>query len=226
MTTKDLHQHFIVEYDKANVISSYPSVLPEEIDIWLNKANNMMINQKFTGNNTRRIAFEGDTKRIADLQGLITTTSITTHTAASFVPNAIIFDLASKSDYLFYILSSVRLNGETPSEVTLVSHEVSKKVYETAINKPWIPRPIVILEDDKLVMFYDTFEHSDVSKAVLDLTYIKKPAVIDILTKADAIYEFTDNLAYELINLAVMLALENIESSRLNAKLKTITLQE
>lgn len=226
MTTANLHQHFKVEYDKANVITAYPSFLPEEIDVWLNKANSMMINQKFTGNNTRRIAFEGDIKRIADLQGLINKAHLTLNTAATFVVNAIIFDLSNIPDYLFYIISSIKLDGKVPSEIILVSHERSKGMYETAINKPWIPKPIAVLEDDKLIVFYDTFEYKDVSKAQLDLTYIKKPAIIDVLKKPTAEYEFGDNIAYEVINLAVVLALENIESTRVSTKADLITLQE
>lgn len=226
MTTTDLHQHFKVEYDKANVISAYPSFLPEEIDIWLNKANNMLVSQKFTGNNTRRVAFEGDTKRISDLQGLIKNVSIVANSAASFTANAILFDFASIGDYLFYIVSTIKLDGTIPSEVILVSHEAAKKVTETAINKPWIPRPVATIAGDKITIYYDTEDNKTTTKASLDLVYVKKPDVIDVLTNPTAVYELSDNVAYEMINLAVLLALENIESPRQGTKLETITLQE
>lgn len=226
MTTINLHQHFKVEYDKANVVSAYPSFLEEEIDVWLNKANNMMINQKFTGNNTRRVAFEGDTKRISDLQGLVANTSIASHTAASFTTNAIRFDLSSVVDYLFYIVSTIRLDGVTPSEVILVGHEAAKKVTETGINKPWIPRPVATIADNKITIYYDTVDNQSVSKASLDLVYIKMPEVIDVLNKPNQEYQLSDNVAYEMINLAVLMALENIESQRMSSKVETITLQE
>lgn len=226
MTTKDLHQHFKVVYDKANVITSYPSFLPEETDIWLNKANNMMINQKFTGNNTRRIAFEGDIKRIADLQKLISNASIDTHTNVSYINNAISFELSTIPDLLFIVSSLIKLDGNTTSEVLITGHEVAKRVMETDINKPWIPRPIATLADDCITVYYDSITHIDVSKATISITYIRKPMLINFISSPDAVYELEDNVAYELIDLAVAIALENIESQRLNTKLQTLTLNE
>lgn len=226
MTTKDLHQQFKVVYDKANVITSYPSFLPEEIDVWINKANIMMINQKFTGNNTRHIAFEGDTKRIADLQKLISNASITTHTNVSSVSNAINFELTTIPDLLFIISSTIKLDGDTTSEIILTGHEAAKKVMETGINKPWIPRPVATISDDTITIYYDRVSNINISRAILNVTYLKQPTLISYVTSPTAIYELDNNVAYEVIDLAVALALENIESQRLNTKLQTLTLNE
>jgi hypothetical protein len=38
MTQNDIYTRFMIEYDKANVTSSYPSLTPIEIAIILNKA--------------------------------------------------------------------------------------------------------------------------------------------------------------------------------------------
>lgn len=226
MTTTELHQHFKVEYDKANVISAYPSFLPEEIDVWLNKAYSMLISQKFTGNNYRKVAFEGDIKRIDDLQHLIKNTEVTNHTISPFVSNAIQFNLASVPNYLHYILSTVKLDGTTVSEIILTPHETTQRVKETGINKPWIPRPVGSLAGDVLTLYYDTIANKTVANAKLNLTYLSAPAKIDISTKPTAEIEINDNATFELINLAVLLALENIESQRMETRGQTITLQE
>ena len=76
MTHKDIYIKFMIEYDKANVTSSYPSLTEYEVATVLDKAYNALIAQKVTGNNLRRAPFEADVKAIADLQPLIITNQI------------------------------------------------------------------------------------------------------------------------------------------------------
>ena len=71
MTHKDIYTKFMIEYDKANVTSSYPSLTEYEVATVLDKAYNALIAQKITGNNVRRAPFEADTKAISDLQPLV-----------------------------------------------------------------------------------------------------------------------------------------------------------
>ena len=73
MTHKDIYIKFMIEYDKANVTSSYPSLTEYEVATVLDKAYNALIAQKVTGNNIRRAPFEADVKSISDLQNLIVT---------------------------------------------------------------------------------------------------------------------------------------------------------
>lgn len=73
MTHKDIYTKFMIEYDKANVTSSYPSLTEYEVATVLDKAYNALIAQKVTGNNIRRSMFESDIKSIADLGPLTDT---------------------------------------------------------------------------------------------------------------------------------------------------------
>ena len=72
MTHKDIYTKFMIEYDKANVTSSYPSLTEYEVATVLDKAYNALIAQKVTGNNLRRVPLEGDLKSIEDLAPLVT----------------------------------------------------------------------------------------------------------------------------------------------------------
>lgn len=72
MTHKDIFTKFMIEYDKANITSSYPSLTEYEIATVLDKAYLALISQKVTGNNVRRAPFEADVKSIFDLQPLVT----------------------------------------------------------------------------------------------------------------------------------------------------------
>ena len=76
MTYADIKKKFLIEYDKANVTSSYPSLTDYEIATILDKAYLALIAEKVTGNNPRRQDFEGDVKAISDLQKLISTDEI------------------------------------------------------------------------------------------------------------------------------------------------------
>lgn len=71
MTHKDIYTKFMIEYDKANVTSSYPSLTEFEVATLLDKAYDLIVDRKFTGMNNRKAYFEADIKTIQDLQPLI-----------------------------------------------------------------------------------------------------------------------------------------------------------
>ena len=71
MTHADIITKFLIEYDKANITSSYPSLTDYEIATVLDKAYLSLIAQKVTGTNPRQVAFEGDIKAIEDVRPLI-----------------------------------------------------------------------------------------------------------------------------------------------------------
>jgi len=71
MTHADIYTKFMIEYDKASITSSYPSLTKYEIATLLNKAYLTLIAQKVTGNNSRKAGFESDIKSIEDLKQLI-----------------------------------------------------------------------------------------------------------------------------------------------------------
>ena len=79
MTHKDIYIKFMIEYDKANVTSSYPSLTEYEVATVLDKAYNALIAQKVTGNNFRRTPLEADLKSIEDLSPLISQDDLSLH---------------------------------------------------------------------------------------------------------------------------------------------------
>ena len=71
MTYNDIYKNFLIEYDKADVSSSYPSLTNEEIAAILDKAMYALIAQKVTGNNPRKVALDMDSKAMSDIAPLI-----------------------------------------------------------------------------------------------------------------------------------------------------------
>ena len=108
MTHRDIYTKFMIEYDKAQVTSSYPSLTEYEVATVLDKAYNALIAQKVTGNNYRRVPFEADVKAISDLQPLVESKTY----GRPFSDNAVIrnqLDFNIPNDFLYYV--GCRLEG-------------------------------------------------------------------------------------------------------------------
>lgn len=219
MTINELHEKFYIEYDKYLTISSYPNFTEQEINNWLNKSLLMLISNKVTGNNARKIAFEGDSKRISDLYPLVTTTEI----SESINSRANSYMVPTPDDMFIYISSIVMIGSDASPrwEITdLITHEQSKRFIETSSNKPWIKVPKILIEDNFFILYQDP-TWSTFSKLVV--TYIKKP---DIIMNKNDEFQLNDKVADEVVTLAVTLALENIESQRFSTMSNTLNVQE
>lgn len=200
MTHKDIYTKFMIEYDKANVTSSYPSLTEYEVATVLDKAYNALIAQKVTGNNVRRVALEGDLKAITDIQGLVknetlildgANTDIYTNVGVSKLP----------SDYLYFISGSLRapnrhkefniINNQFVTDdindkaldhqlagvdrtviVKFVNHQIAEKFMASASNIPWIKNPVAFVEGDSIYVVIDPIKEY---KEKFNITYIKKP---------------------------------------------------
>ena len=104
MTHKDIYTKFMIEYDKANVTSSYPSLTEYEVATVLDKAYNALIAQKVTGNNVRRSSVESDVKSISDLQPLVMHAHpvfVSRDATVEYATNVATFNLPS--DFLYFV---------------------------------------------------------------------------------------------------------------------------
>ena len=181
MTHKDIYTKFMIEYDKANVTSSYPSLTEYEVATLLDKAYQALIAQKFTGNNTRRVPFEYDEKAIADLAPLV----VHAHPAliqGSDRPATNIMQYTLPEDMMYYVASS--LNQTTTTEpmdgqntrlvpAKLVTHAIAEKFFNTPYNMPWVKVPVSFIEGDTAYVVYDPLNKPTMSS--VHLSYIKKP---------------------------------------------------
>jgi hypothetical protein len=236
MTHKDIYTKFMIEYDKANVTSSYPSLTEYEVATVLDKAYNALIAQKVTGNNYRRSVFESDTKAIADLEPLINREDVTLQQDPE-VSNGKVGTLPS--DMLYFIqaycdhtVGTEPMDKDTTRElpIQLVSHETATKFFSTPYNLPWVKIPVCFIEDGEIHVVHDPI---NIPTNNCTVVFIKKPNtfVKDLSTPGSgwvsyfdgtgSAYEFECNptVAEELISLGVAFALENVESQRLNSKL-------
>lgn len=238
MTHSDIKEKFLIEYDKADIASSYPSLTDYEIATILDKAYLALIAQKLTGNNPRQVPFEGDTKAIEDIRPLIKSGLAEVNTSFPHeATNEYVFDIPE--DFLYYLQSKIDLGYNAKgiddknhdiNEVNLVTHEVASKFMATSHNLPWVNIPVCCLQSNIIRVFVDPVKQ--VNDVALNLMYIKKPnKFVGDLQSTNEFqdnqfdFELSDTMAEELINLAITLATEIVESPRLTTKLNTRSLE-
>lgn len=213
MTRSESHIAFKIETDKNAInigMSGSPSFLPEEIDYWLYTALLSKIATKFTGNNTIQTPFEGAVKRVSDLEKLVKTdTAITTTQGDN--NSCSITSFTNNGERMYYVSAVLHDNTGKDAVIKLISHVNADNFKQTYCNHPWIEHPVCVLEDDSLTVYYD----SDLLTGpfTLDLTYVSKPAEINS-SSSTVMDEIPEYMQYEVIKLAADMAIENIESPR------------
>jgi len=131
MKHKDIYTKFMIEYDKAQITSSYPSLTKYETATILDKAYLAIIAQKLTGNNPRGAVFEADVKAIEDVRPLIKS-QVENYISGELTTasNELVYKLPE--DLLYYInasLNVIRTNNAIDNKkhirvpVKLINHE-------------------------------------------------------------------------------------------------------
>lgn len=231
MTVLDLHTAFKVNMDKnaqGIAFGGCPAFLPEEIDMFLNEAYIQVIHNKYNGTNAAQTAFEGSIKRISDLQNLIKTDngiSLTYPDASSNVLLLNNFTEGNNSNKRMLYVDCVLHFDNNSTTCELIDHANAKQFLKTYNNDPWIDTPVAVLKDNTLKIFIDAHKMI-ASTYTADLTYVKYPTKIVYSNYSAEINEVPDYILNEVVNRAVMLALENIESSRVQNKLTINQLSE
>ena len=226
MTVSEIHKAFKVIMDKnaeAVAFGGCPAFLPEEIDLFLNQAFTEIISNKFTGQNVLQVPFEGSVKRVADLEGLVKTDTNISLTATPNTNVLTLDDFSNSDTRMFYVTSILHFNNGS-SICVLVSHEDARRFLKTYNNDPWIDTPVATLEDNTLKVMIDTYTME--APYTTDLTYVSFPPIIDSNSPTTDITVVPDRILYEVINRAVLIALDNIESRRVETKSQINNLQE
>lgn len=232
MTRDELHIAFKIEMDKNAQSIAYggcPAFLPEEVDYWLNKGYYDVLTTKFSGQNTTQTAFEGSVKRTADLERLVKTDTDIAVSLDEGTNRIVLSNLLNRQQNnqgrMFFIQAELYWTNEgntKNSTVSLIDHETSKRFVESYNNKPWIDRPVAVIEDNSLIIYIDTTSMKGTYK--LDITYVKHPTDIRNLPSDSGLTEVPEYVQNEIVNKAVQLALDNIESQRIQTKSQLNTL--
>ena len=228
MTHADIYEKFMIEYDKENVTTSYPSLTEYEIATLLDKAYLALIAQKFTGNNMRRVPFEGDEKAVEDLQPLVKTTEFV---SINNIGNGLLS--VSLSGAVMFVISVLFDNGYADTgnnEPSLIIGKQiqSKDLYkfiQTVGNRPWSKYAMYCIQNGKIITALPNIDNRRYNIQKCKYTYISIPIKFTdknkpISEQSDIQFELSDSMAEELVNLALIMSTEVVESPRMQTKLE------
>lgn len=224
MTHADIYEKFMIEYDKENVTTSYPSLTEYEIATLLDKAYLALIAQKFTGNNMRRVQFEGDEKAVEDLQPLVTNAEV------NFSPsnkNNLNYKFANFStNDVMYIIHAMVVSQQMFEYAEQIQSKYMYKFTQSLNNKPWSKNAIYCIQGNKIILIKsrlgeDAEDSGNNFKFIY--TYIKYPQKFTdknnkLSQQTNIQFELSDSMAEELINIALVMSTEIVESPRMQTK--------
>ena len=241
MTYKDVYKKFMIEYDKADISSSYPSLTIYEVATLLDKAMLALIAQKVTGNNPRRQTLDLDMKGVADLQPLIRNIGMSGQNPvehSSNYKNEIIYDIPISDNIteILYILS-VNLNIRDSSYQGATYHteyaQIIPKMYsdkfkETETNIPWIKHPVCYIADNKIHLFLGN-NMKDRFTGFKSIDVIMSPLLFTTTLMTEDVskqqFPLSDTMCEELINLAIIFACRTVGDPRISTEMQTKSLE-
>ena len=251
MTYNDIYKNFLIEYDKADVSSSYPSLTNEEIAVILDKAMYALIAQKVTGNNPRKVALDMDSKAMSDIAPLIDTwtlTQSTNNTDSSIANNEFVYVYGDGVTPPVYILGGKITYTDKQKEtdkaegskdtnkyeetVQLLTSVIADKFKETVHNKPWIKEPIMYVQRENTTSKEGTCIHilvdssrSKMTNSSLYIRGIMMPTSFAQQKTNTENFPLSNTVCEELINLAVIFACRNVQDPRLATVVQTKSLE-
>lgn len=246
MTVSDALTYIRLGLDKTSSLTT-PSFEDEELVYWLNVAQQRWVKTKFSGNNIYKADYNDMQKRISDFKNLIVniddTTPGTTYQdfEAGTVAVVDFTDIFSESyedvdlttwqavgKLLFYLDSkSVVTRAESydvyaPRTTGLVQNvdivaEDASKYLSTLYNSPYFERPVCFIDGNNLVVITD--DYSTIS--TVWIRYLRYPKELDLVfnnTRQTTTIELPEYAAQEIVDLAVTILIENIESQRIQTQ--------
>ena len=230
MDINEMHLAVQQGVDKINSFQA-DTLLPEEIDLELNKAIGKFVNLKYGKNNIYNKGFEESQKRIDDLRILVKDVSLKfKYLEQSVNDTHVYYSDGFPSDYRFMLkgLGNVQYNtkckGLSSKEQELdidildpISRKVAIKFVQqddilTLLSDPFNTtskdKPLITIEDKKLMVFTnDIFIIESVK-----LTYIKNPSIVSLSLNESC--ELALHTHQEIVDMAISSILEGIGDPR------------
>ena len=231
MTTQELHNEFKITLDKVDS-ESYPSFLEGEVDYFLNEAQDRFIKTRYGRNNAYSAGFEEMQKRTDDLKALVVSRfcditpveyyGSTSDTVFRADLDSLFTDedqsIVAPEKYMFYLKSTVNTCTDINKaccgwfRVKLVQQDDLSSVANDPFNKPKVEKPVIFFEDGDIFVWIG-------AEGIVEnflVTFIRRPLAINLGTYGGSPQdcELSEYTHKEIVQIAVRIALENIESPR------------
>lgn len=226
MTIQEFHIAFDLEIDKT-LDFELPYMSPEQKDYWLNKAQDRFIKSRIFGTNILGKAFEESEKRVDDLRTIVTRPSPITST----VSTSDVYVTSLPDDYQYLLRHQCTVLSDKYGSKILKGIQTKQDQIDMYIEDPfWGPapeEPLYYLLGNNIV--YETLGLFTIESSTI--TYIRIPAVIQyggqyLNPIEDIDCELPVHTHHEIVDIAVAMVLENIESQRYQTNLNELTKTE
>jgi hypothetical protein len=236
-TVKQLLLSLEQKLDKTDS-QAYADILDDEKRYWLDQAADRFVKQRYTGNNFPRKAFEQNQKRTDDLRAAIRTEVIAGAIEADY-RDAYSIPLPAIYRYLLKVEIEIRYIDCNGIEVTewsspkQIQHDDIYAIQEDPFNKPTVDNPKFIVENSRLVFFVGAGEVVNARITYIKLNRKLQSGLVNAdgsvnvyANPADNYIELAVDTHEEVVDLAVKMILENIESQRYQTNSVEITQTE
>lgn len=232
MTVKDMHYDFKKKFNKIDSQKNRNILVPE-IDWLLNEAEEIFIKLIAEPRIKNNLGFETSQRTTEDIKSIVVTTCIT--------PNATTKIVILPTQYKYWVKGRATLSKlectNVPAKLHIVQHD--DEVEESAFNKSsflWREVNAVFNSDGLKILTDGTFNVTDVC-----ITYIRKTNYIHnaedfrvggyILPSGVALTgsvncELPDHTHREIVDIAVMLASSEIQTSDFQVKLNKLNFNQ
>lgn len=201
-----MHEEFKIGVDKSDSLE-YANFLPEEIDIFLNRSQDVIVEQLF---------FSGVFSEINELWRVWRLENpFTVYDPNARFPNGYYVDISPITDFLYYHTSYTKITRTNFPVITIAEYLLNIRISPNAadayavntFNKPIFKNPVIFFKDEEsIVLLVDNYTNIPTG---FYLEYIKTPERISFETSVDC--ELNERLHRKIVDLAVSLAEKNIE---------------
>ena len=218
MNALEMHISFKQGLDKFDS-KNYPNLLPEEIDLILNQSQEMFIKQRYGMSNLKGQGFEVTQKRTEDLRTLVKTETLIPGSNSNLNININSIFVDFPQDYWIMIqelanISYQDCNGNTITDnvkIYPIQHDNYSNVIDNPFKKPTDNRVLRLITKEGIELLHSSTSNINSYK----LRYIKNPIKIDSRVTPTIDCELPEITHQEIVNIAISIALENIEAARL-----------
>lgn len=217
MTAAQMVQAFKFRLDKTDSLN-YPNFENVEIDLLLNQAQERIIKQRYGATNVKRTSFEETQKRTEDIKEIVNTAIITPTANAVDNINPFAVFCTLPADHYFVVFENCRisyldcdgLQAVDTVPVEAIQHNDYNKIISNPFKKPNTNKVLRLMETGRIELIPAP------GSSIVDyrLRYIRKPVQIDSVSIINVDCELSEHIHDELVDQAVLLALEDIEARR------------
>ncbi len=215
MTALEMSVAFKQGLDKFDSLN-YPDFQTDQIELLLNQAQDVFVKQRYGITNTKRQSFEQTQKRTEDLKNVVVNAVLTpaANAADNINTNAVFVTLPPDHWFVIQELTGISYTGCNGATVTdrVFTEAIQHNDYSKIINNPFAQpnenKVLRLMEAGRV----ELIPASNITITDYHLRYIKQPVRISITNSVDC--ELSEYTHQEIVNCAISIALEDIESKR------------